>query len=108
MDEEARDISTKALRLPTSVRYLEDEDNEDKDMPFDVETVERIQQARYEEAILRRATAPRGQQRGRGYERNKSQNYRSNKNQQPFFGRSKNSFQQKPGGTPLNPNSASQ
>ncbi|ORE18438.1 hypothetical protein BCV71DRAFT_169499, partial [Rhizopus microsporus] len=35
MDEEARDISTKALRLPTSVRYLEDKDDEDKDMAFD-------------------------------------------------------------------------
>ncbi|KAG1417496.1 hypothetical protein CU097_008142 [Rhizopus azygosporus] len=61
--KEARDLSTKALRLPMSVRYLEDEDDEDKDMAFDVETVERIQQARYEEAILRRATS-RGQQRG--------------------------------------------
>ena len=68
-DEEARDISTKALRIPTSVRYLEDEDGEDKDMAFDVETVERIQQARYKEAILRRATTPRGQQRGQGYGR---------------------------------------
>ncbi|CEG84665.1 hypothetical protein RMATCC62417_18434 [Rhizopus microsporus] len=75
MDEEARDISTKALRLPTSVRYLEDEDNEDKDMAFYVETVDRIQQARYEEAILRKATIARGQQRGRGYKRNKSQDY---------------------------------
>ncbi|KAG1238661.1 hypothetical protein G6F68_000460 [Rhizopus microsporus] len=69
MDEEARDISTKALRLPTSVRYLEDKDDEDKDMAFDVETVERIKQARYEEAILQRATTPGGQQRGRGYGR---------------------------------------
>ncbi|ORE13065.1 hypothetical protein BCV71DRAFT_258820 [Rhizopus microsporus] len=60
--KEARDLSTKALRLPMSVRYLEDEDDEDKDMAFDVETVERIQQAR-----------------------------------------PKNSFQQKPGGTPPEP-----
>ncbi|KAG1170846.1 hypothetical protein G6F70_007398 [Rhizopus microsporus] len=51
------------VRGKKCVRYLEDEDDEDKDMAFDVETVERIQQARYEEAILRRATS-RGQQRG--------------------------------------------
>ncbi|CEG71331.1 hypothetical protein RMATCC62417_07081 [Rhizopus microsporus] len=98
---------TKALRLTTSVRYLEDENVKDKGMAFDIETVERIQQARYEDVILRRTT-PRGQQRGRGYERNKSQNYRSKKNQQSFFGRPKNSFQQKSKGTPPIPSSASQ
>ncbi|KAG1436877.1 hypothetical protein G6F56_013367 [Rhizopus delemar] len=56
IDDEVKDISTKALRLPTSVKYLEDKDDSEKDLAFDDETVEKIQQASYEETILKRAT----------------------------------------------------
>ncbi|KAG1449948.1 hypothetical protein G6F56_008491 [Rhizopus delemar] len=46
IDDEAKDILTKVLRLPTSVKYLEDEDNFERDLAFDEETFEKIQQAR--------------------------------------------------------------
>ena len=105
MDEEARDISTKALRLPTSVRYLEDKDDEDKDMAFDVETVERIKQARYEEAILQRATTPGGQQRGRGYGRAGMQTHHKGR-QNHFFLASPSTNQSSRGGNNNHPGSS--
>ena len=57
MDQEAKELATKALRLPTSVRYLEDNDDGDKKMAFSPETVEKIFQARYESSVLRSAVA---------------------------------------------------
>jgi hypothetical protein len=84
IDAEAKHISTKALKLPASVKFLEDGDKDEKGLSFDEETVERIQQARYEEAILRRATAPqRNQFRGRGYGRGSMQTH--HKRRHPFF-----------------------
>ncbi|KAL4215327.1 hypothetical protein AB4K20DRAFT_1990834 [Rhizopus microsporus] len=49
---EARNISTKALRLPTSVRYLKDEEEKYKDVSFDIEAVERIQLFGLNEAVF--------------------------------------------------------
>ncbi|KAI7886545.1 uncharacterized protein EV154DRAFT_427421 [Mucor mucedo] len=75
LDGDAKELTTKALRLPTSVRYLEDTEEDDKELVFSPEIVEKIQQARYEDSLLKSATnksfggygfKPRGQHRG-GY-----------------------------------------
>ncbi|OAD81085.1 hypothetical protein PHYBLDRAFT_178860 [Phycomyces blakesleeanus NRRL 1555(-)] len=52
MDGEAKELTTKALKLPTSVKFLEDEIEKDKDMVFTPKVVASIQQARYEESML--------------------------------------------------------
>ncbi|KAI9023627.1 hypothetical protein CLU79DRAFT_834859 [Phycomyces nitens] len=81
LDENAKDISIRAIKLPTRARYLKYEEDKDKDMVFDQEWVDKIQQARYEESVLQSAVSNnrgryskggysnRGQQgRGRGCE----------------------------------------
>ena len=56
LDGDAKDLTTRALRLPSSLKYLEDEEDDEKDLAFSPNLVEKIQQARYEESILRNAT----------------------------------------------------
>ncbi|OAD68326.1 hypothetical protein PHYBLDRAFT_68873 [Phycomyces blakesleeanus NRRL 1555(-)] len=51
LDEDSKELSIRAIKLPTRARYREDEDDNDKDMAFDQEWVEKIQQARYEESV---------------------------------------------------------
>ncbi|OAD65161.1 hypothetical protein PHYBLDRAFT_153756 [Phycomyces blakesleeanus NRRL 1555(-)] len=57
LDEDAKELSIRAIKLPTRARYFEDEDDNDKDMAFDQEWVEKIQQARYEESVLQSAVS---------------------------------------------------
>ncbi|KAG1032972.1 hypothetical protein G6F25_010875 [Rhizopus arrhizus] len=57
VDTEARDLATKALRLPQSLKYLEDPQDDNKRLAFSPEIVEKISQARYESAILQKATS---------------------------------------------------
>ncbi|OAD68478.1 hypothetical protein PHYBLDRAFT_173468 [Phycomyces blakesleeanus NRRL 1555(-)] len=57
LDEDAKELSIRAIKLPTRARYLEDEDDNDKDTAFDQEWVEKIQQARYEESVLQSAVS---------------------------------------------------
>ncbi|KAG1214373.1 hypothetical protein G6F68_001983 [Rhizopus microsporus] len=54
IDNEAKGLTARSLKLPGSVRYLDEEDEDDKDFVFffSQEDVDRIQQARYEEAIV--------------------------------------------------------
>ncbi|CEJ01911.1 hypothetical protein RMCBS344292_17335 [Rhizopus microsporus] len=61
IDKEARELTTKLLNLPENVRYLEDDNEEDsrKQMAFSSEIVEKFNQARFEQHILR-AAANRG------------------------------------------------
>ncbi|ORE15406.1 hypothetical protein BCV71DRAFT_292911 [Rhizopus microsporus] len=50
--EKVRRLTARSLKLPGSVRYLDEEDEDDKGFVFSQEDVDRIQQARYEEAIV--------------------------------------------------------
>ncbi|CEG64697.1 hypothetical protein RMATCC62417_16534 [Rhizopus microsporus] len=55
IDNEANELTARFLKLPGSARYLNEEDEgdeDDKDFVFSQEDVDRIQQARYEEAIV--------------------------------------------------------
>ena len=54
IDAEAKETALKAIRLPNAVRHIDEEDDE-KDMLFSTEEIERIQQARVEEAIINRS-----------------------------------------------------
>ncbi|KAG1041327.1 hypothetical protein G6F43_012107 [Rhizopus delemar] len=53
-----KDLATKALRLPESLKYLEDEDEDEdgKDYFFSPDIVEKIQQTRFEETVIKGAT----------------------------------------------------
>ncbi|KAG1033716.1 hypothetical protein G6F43_013527 [Rhizopus delemar] len=54
LDKDGKDLATKALRLPESLKYLEDEEEEGKDYFFSPDIVEKIQQTRFEETVLTR------------------------------------------------------
>ncbi|CEP10666.1 hypothetical protein [Parasitella parasitica] len=71
LDEDAKDLATRIIRLPENMQYLRDNEEDDKDMAFPTEIVEKIHQGRYEEAILKQATSrtyggfkPRGDYKG--------------------------------------------
>ena len=88
---EARAMAIKALRLPDSVKYLEEEPS-DKALALDREEVERIFQARYEQSILRNAVGR--QQRSFNHSNRglgRQQRYTSGRRtfHKSFFGRSK-------------------
>ncbi|OAD71790.1 hypothetical protein PHYBLDRAFT_170444 [Phycomyces blakesleeanus NRRL 1555(-)] len=57
LENDAKDIITQALHLPESLRYLEDKDEQDKDLVFSANLVERIQQTHFDEAVIKNATA---------------------------------------------------
>lgn len=58
INQEAKETAAKALKLPDNVKHIAEEDREeDKNLAFTPELVERIQQARYEESILRSAVS---------------------------------------------------
>lgn len=56
LDKDAKDLTTKALRLPESLKYLEDDEDEERDYFFTPDTVEKIQQTRFEESVIKQAT----------------------------------------------------
>ena len=56
LDKDAQDLTTKELWLPDSLRYLEYDEEEEKDYFFSLEVVEKIQQTRFEESVIRGAT----------------------------------------------------
>ncbi|CEP13568.1 hypothetical protein [Parasitella parasitica] len=71
LDQDAKDLATRIIRLPENMQYLRDNEEDDKDMAFPTEIVEKIHQGRYEEAILKQATSrtyggfkPRGDYKG--------------------------------------------
>jgi hypothetical protein len=84
-DQDAKELSTKALRLPEALKYLEDEDEEDRDYFFPADVVEKIQQTRHEQSITKAASFQRNQVRGgRNYRGNV---YRGRPGRGSFFGR---------------------
>ncbi|KAG0755422.1 hypothetical protein G6F29_012065 [Rhizopus arrhizus] len=106
VDTEARDLATKALRLPQSLKYLEDPQDDNKRLAFSPEIVEKISQARYESAILQKATSSKGSsfRYGANFNRGLSNRGRGNSRGRPFFGRT---FQ-KPNNSAERHNSANQ
>lgn len=86
LDQDAKELSTRALRLPESLRYLEDDNDEDKDWYFSPDVVEKIQKTRFDEAMLK------GAQRQYGGFQNSRENqfkssYRGRGGRGNFFGR---------------------
>jgi hypothetical protein len=56
LDRDAKDLSTKALRLPDNLKYLEDDNEDDnKDLFFSPEVIEKIQKTRFEESVIKRS-----------------------------------------------------
>jgi hypothetical protein len=89
IDQEARSIAAKALRLPDTIKHIADEEESDRKLAFAPEIVQQIQHAKYEDAIIRSATwRPRGSQQYRG------NHFRGNNRGRgrSFFGRSKPHF----------------
>ncbi|CEG72841.1 hypothetical protein RMATCC62417_08326 [Rhizopus microsporus] len=66
IDNEAKELTARSLKLPGSVRYLDEEDEDDKDFVFSQEDVGRIQQARCEEAIVNNTSHGNRQFRNKG------------------------------------------
>ena len=64
-EKEARSTASKALKMPASVRFIEDEDEAGKDLAFDSNMIQRIEKARYDQRVLRAAVG--GNRRGFGY-----------------------------------------
>ncbi|CEG76277.1 hypothetical protein RMATCC62417_11195 [Rhizopus microsporus] len=55
LDRDAKSLLTKTLRLPDSLKYLEDDDEDDnKDIFFSPEAIEKIQRARFLESVIKR------------------------------------------------------
>ncbi|KAG0738323.1 hypothetical protein G6F57_011829 [Rhizopus arrhizus] len=57
LDKDGKGLVTKALRLPESLKYLEDKDG--KDDCFSPDRVEKIQQTRFEETVVKGANQPK-------------------------------------------------
>ncbi|KAG1256981.1 hypothetical protein G6F68_009526 [Rhizopus microsporus] len=68
IDNEAKELTARSLKLLGSVRYLDEEDEDDKGFVFSQEDVDRIQQARYEEAIVSNTRHGNRQFRNKGQE----------------------------------------
>ncbi|CEJ02180.1 hypothetical protein RMCBS344292_16193 [Rhizopus microsporus] len=70
LDKDAKDLSTKALRLPDSLKYLEDDDeDENKVLFFSSEVIEKIQKTRFEDSVIKISSSssrPQGGFNGRG------------------------------------------
>lgn len=56
IDAETKETIRKTLRLPTAVRYIDVEEDEEKDLAFSPKAVKEIFDARYQESIERKAS----------------------------------------------------
>jgi hypothetical protein len=83
MDLEAKSMATKALRLPDSIKHITEDEDHDKKLAFDPELIERINKAKYDDAILRAAT-----RRTNNFNSGNSSNFNGKQQGQgrPFFG----------------------
>ncbi|KAI9483017.1 MAG: hypothetical protein EXX96DRAFT_556544, partial [Benjaminiella poitrasii] len=55
VDQDMKNLATKALHLPASLEHLEQEDDSGKVLAFSPETVEKVHNARFNQAILKGA-----------------------------------------------------
>lgn len=92
INQGAKTIVTKAIRIPDTVQAINDDEESDKDLVFSQEMVAKIQQARYEESMLTAATIQRtygfGRDGGRGG-RSRCRGKFSGKRGASFFGQTK-------------------
>ncbi|KAI9483795.1 MAG: hypothetical protein EXX96DRAFT_632439 [Benjaminiella poitrasii] len=56
IDHEAKDLATKVLHLSASVKHLEEQEDNEKISEFSPETVEKINNARFERSVIQSAT----------------------------------------------------
>ncbi|KAG2223256.1 hypothetical protein INT45_006982 [Circinella minor] len=80
IDVEAKEMARKALRLPTAVRHIEQDDDEEKDLAFSQEAIEQINRVRFETALINKSHQP-----GHNYDR-RQPNYRGGRSRGSFFG----------------------
>ncbi|KAL0146315.1 hypothetical protein V8B55DRAFT_1571058, partial [Mucor lusitanicus] len=97
LDKDAKDSALKSLKLPENMQYLRETDDEDKDLAFAPELIQKIQQGCYEEAVVKSATSKqyggfKRNDRGRG-------SFRGGQKRGSFFGRGRGR-----GFTPTNDN----
>jgi hypothetical protein len=100
MDEEAKSVAIKALRLPQSIKHLEEDSEPEGSLAFSPEVVEKMHQARFEAQDLRNASNSytRGgfnNARGNHY-RGRGNHFQSSARGKSFFGKPQ---QQPRGGT---------
>jgi hypothetical protein len=96
IDQEAKEIATKALHLPASIRHLGEEEETEKILAFTPEVVEQVHKARFEQSLLRgNARGSTSYNRGGFNSRGKNFNFRGQsrggfrqlQGKQSFFGR---------------------
>ncbi|EIE83913.1 hypothetical protein RO3G_08618 [Rhizopus delemar RA 99-880] len=93
IDQEAKELAAKALKLPPNIRNFAEEEETDKILAFSSEKVEQVHKARFEQSLLRNASrsgySNRGgfQQRGRGSQPFRNSFKGSFSGQKSFFGR---------------------
>ncbi|OBZ80931.1 hypothetical protein A0J61_11020 [Choanephora cucurbitarum] len=93
IDNDAKTMATKALKLPENLIALgEDEEDEDKELAFSSEVVQRIQKARYDDKIIRGSQASASRSGGfandgfRGPQNNRGRGSYSYNNRGGFYG----------------------
>jgi hypothetical protein len=98
LDNEAKKITTSAIRLPNSMRFVAETEDEDKDLVFTPEEMERLFDDRYKEQMLRQATGRRGHGQQFSKQRGNRQSYYQQRPQQyqqkTFFGKPRHQQQQ--------------
>ncbi|KAI8640181.1 hypothetical protein BD408DRAFT_434511 [Parasitella parasitica] len=92
LDQDAKDLATRTIKLPENMQYLRDNEEEGRDLAFPTEVVEKIYQGRYEETILKQATSRSyGGFKSRGDHRSSHRGGRTN-----FFGKGRGRGQPPP------------
>ncbi|KAG1049069.1 hypothetical protein G6F43_008582 [Rhizopus delemar] len=89
-ETEARSMAIKALRLPYSVKHLEEEPPSDKSLALDKQDVDKLFHARYEQSMLRNAIGRRhntSNQRGKIFGKQQWNTRGREGFQKSFFGR---------------------
>jgi hypothetical protein len=122
LDLEARELTTRVIKLPNTLRHLEDPEEDDREQTFTADELDQINAARFQERLFRQsASSPRRgfsndhqrgsyqRQGGRGAVNNS--NYRPNnqnyQQQRSFFGRPRPPAHQQQSNNPYrNPSSS--
>jgi hypothetical protein len=96
MDDEAKKVTTANIKLPTTMRHLNDNEEEDKELVFSNDEIELLHQERFHERLLQQNAYKRGYSNGNGFNNYRRPTTRGNTqhfNRQPsrgnFFGRNK-------------------
>lgn len=58
LDKDAKQVNLRAIQLPSNLKYLEEDDDDDENKEYFInnEIMEKINKAKYENAVVRRAT----------------------------------------------------